>query len=85
MAMVAMLFLVFMNINMMAFFGIQGLTTFLAILDRVGGVMKLQESKKTRITDANVKLNCKDCAFNWGFKVAEDQKEAQTGKVLIEK
>jgi hypothetical protein len=76
MSMVAMVFLVFMNINMMAFFGIQGFTTYLAILERIGDVMKLEEFKMTRKTDGDPFIKCEDCSFNWGFKVSEDQKDA---------
>jgi hypothetical protein len=48
MSMVAMMYLLFMNINMMAFFGVQGYTSFLAIVERVGDVMKLEEFEMTR-------------------------------------
>ena len=50
MSMVAMIYFVFFNINMMAFYGITGFSSFLSILDRVGDVLSLEEVKISRDT-----------------------------------
>ena len=40
--------------------------------------------KITNVAPQDVSIEMKDCAFSWGFRVAESQAGALRGKVLIE-
>lgn len=83
-----MIYFIFFQINILTFFGISSIKTFLAVLERISSVFAMEEYKSERETDVdfeNVVVEVKNSAFSWGFRVKEDQKgNTVRGKVLIE-
>ena len=85
--MLAMIYLVFFSTNMITYFGLSSLQTFLAILDRLASVFAMEENQVTRDTKCSpedVSITVKDGTFSWGFRIKETQAGAARGKTLIE-
>lgn len=60
----------------------QNLYQFLAIIERLGQVLSMEEHKQARLTEcqkSDVKIKFENASFSWGFKIQEDQ-EDQKGK-----
>lgn len=85
--MLAMIYLLFFSINIITYFGLSSLQQFLAIVERLAGVFKMEENLVTRQTDVkpeDVCVEVENASYSWGFRVKDDQGGAQRGKVLIE-
>ena len=65
--MLAMIYLVFFSTNMITYFGLSSLQTFLGILDRLASVFSMEENKVTRDTKCSpedVSITVKDGTFS---------------------
>ena len=80
MAMMAMVFYIFMSVNMMTYIAMTAVGNFLATIERMSTVYSLEECKDERAVDVeqkDVKVSIEACDFSWGFKVKQDN---ETGK-----
>ena len=75
-ALIAMIYFLFMNVNNMAFAGIQTWTQFFAVLERLSEVFAMEEHKRERIVDIDKREACiklENASYTWGFRVKENQ------------
>lgn len=85
----SMIFMVFFQVNILTFFGINTLKNFITILRRLASVFTMEEYACERLRDVepeNVLLEVQDASFSWGFRVKEDQTDEKKarGSMLIE-
>lgn len=81
MSLLAMVFFVFLSVNMFFYYAMTTLQAFLAIIRRVSSVFDLEEhaSKRSETTgggDDQPFIKFDNCDFSWGFRVAEEKATA---------
>ena len=85
--MLSMIYFVFFSVNVLTYFALTNVQNFLAILERLSTVFEMEEHSKSRkssnIPSNDVKVHFQNCAFSWGFRVKENQKESKRAQVMI--
>jgi heme/copper-type cytochrome/quinol oxidase subunit 2 len=72
MAMMAMVYYIFISVNMMTYVAMNAVATFLATIERMSTVYSLDEYEDQRSVDVehkDVKVQMENCDFSWGFKI----------------
>lgn len=72
MAMMAMVYYIFISVNMMTYVAMNALATFLACIERMSTVYSLGEyndQRKEEVEHKDSKVKLENCNFSWGFKV----------------
>lgn len=83
MTMLAMIYYLFFSVNTLTFALLTTMQTFLAIIDRLGNVLEMDEYVQSRTEDGvpeNTKIVMKDASFTWGFRaktLTEEEKKAR--------
>ena len=75
MSALAMVYVLFFQVNVSAFFGLSSFFSFLAILQRLASVLALEESdnkKETNVASNEATIELDGAAFGWGFRISED-------------
>ena len=78
MSLMAMLFYMFIGVNMLFYYGLTTLIAFLAVLKRISSIFALDEFHSDRTIPADkaqTSVSMHECSFTWGFRVAEKKKE----------
>lgn len=77
MSLLAMVFFIFLSVNMMFYFAMTTLLNFLAIIKRISSIFAMEEYSSERTLDngeqALIKMD--NCDFSWGFRVQEQRAE----------
>ena len=72
MAMMAMVYYIFISVNMMTYVSMTAVGTFLATIERMSTVYSLGEYEDLRKIDVkheDVRIQIEECDFSWGFKI----------------
>ena len=77
MSLLAMVFFIFLSVNMMFYYAMTTLLPFLAIIYRVSTVFDMEEysSERTLEPGREAIVKMEDCDFSWGFRVSEQRAE----------
>lgn len=85
MSLLAMVFFIFLSVNMMFYYSMTTLLAFLAIIKRISSVFAMEEytSERTLENGGDAIVKMENCDFSWGFRVSEqraDDKSASPSK-----
>ena len=78
MSLMAMLFYMFIGVNMLFYHGLTTLIAFLAVIKRISSIFNLDEYHSDRTIPADktqTSISLSECSFTWGFRVAEKKEE----------
>lgn len=77
MALLAMVFFIFLSVNMMFYYSMTTLLSFLAIVNRISSIFEMEEYASDRSLEGGDKslIKLEDCDFSWGFRVSEQRAE----------
>jgi ABC-type transport system involved in cytochrome bd biosynthesis fused ATPase/permease subunit len=81
--MLALVYYLFFSVNTLTFALLSTMQTFLAIIDRLGNVLEMDEYKPSRTEDgiaANTKIVMENASFSWGFRaktLTDEEKKAR--------
>lgn len=87
MSALAMVYVLFFQVNTTAYYGLNNLYAFLAILQRLASVLALEEceyKKDTQVAKEDVTIELNNASYGWGFRISEDQTQAKRGKQITE-
>jgi hypothetical protein len=77
MSLLAMVFFIFLSVNMMFYYSMTTLLAFLAIVNRISSIFAMEEYESERKLEGGDKAMIKfeNCDFSWGFRVSEVRAE----------
>ena len=73
-----MVYFIFFSINSLTYYALSTFQYFLAVLDRLADVFKMEEFQKKRheiVRRDLARLILNDATFTWGYAVKKDQKK----------
>lgn len=75
MSLLAMVFFIFLSVNMMFYYSMTTLLAFLAIVNRISSIFEMEEYASERSLEGGDKAMIKfeNCDFSWGFRVSEQR------------
>jgi ABC-type transport system involved in cytochrome bd biosynthesis fused ATPase/permease subunit len=82
----AMVYFVFFSVNIITYFALTNVQSFLAILFRLSEIIGMEEQQTQRITNGpEVLISIQNASFSWGFRVKDVQKDSKSkGKVKVQ-